>query len=70
MATTKIDDAMRYAARRRATYINRLRTQVFGGIQPEEEFNAEYDATCDKNVQGYITDHRGVWVKDDRMVLN
>lgn len=61
---------MRYAARRRAIYINRLRTQVSGSIPTEEEFNAEYDAACDKNVQGYVTDHRGVWVKDDRMVLN
>jgi len=70
MIQTNINDAMRYAARRKATYINRLRTQVFGRVQTEEEFNAEYDAACDKNVQGYITDNRGVWVKDDRMVLN
>ena len=59
-------DAERYTARRKSVFLTSLRLQVHG-TQTEAEFFAEYDAGCDKNIAGYIADHRGVWVKDEDM---
>lgn len=60
-------DAERYAARRKAIFLSRQRMQLSGPRQTEAEFNAEYDLSCDRNLAGYVTDHRGVWVKDESM---
>lgn len=61
-------DSIRYAARRKAIFLTNQRMQISGERQTEEEFNADYDASCDKNVAGYVTDHRGVWVKSTYML--
>lgn len=61
-------DSARYAARRKAVFLTRMRMQVDGSRCTENEFNMEYDAACDKNIEGYVTDHRGVLVKDAAML--
>jgi hypothetical protein len=60
-------DAARYVAHRKATFITRQRLQIDGPRQTEAEFNAEYDAQCDKHLAGYVIDHRGVFVKHAAM---
>lgn len=76
LASTKNDqidrlrkDAERYAARRKSVFLTQQRLQISGPRMTEAEFNANYDAGCDKNLAGYVTDHRGVWVKDEAMTL-
>lgn len=60
-------NAFRYIARRKAIYLARTRCQVGGPRQTESEFNEEFDAGSDRNINGYTVDNRGVWVKDEDM---
>jgi hypothetical protein len=61
-------DAERYAAKRKEIFLTNMRMQVSGPRSTEEEFNANYDANCDKAIKGYVTDHRGVLAFNAKMV--
>lgn len=61
-------DAERYAAKRKEIFLKSMRMQCSGERQTEEEFNANYDANCDKAIKGFVADHRGVLVFNAAML--
>lgn len=63
-------NSKRYIARRKSIYLARARLQVSGSFKSEQEFDAEYDSSCDKNIDGYVIDGIGVWTKDAAMLAS
>lgn len=61
-------DARRYRAKRKAVYLCHLSISTSYPMS-EDEFNKGYDYSADKNIEGYIVDHTGQFVKEPLMQM-